>query len=140
MLFKPVQTRLQMLFFCFVLGCHLCKGVFDPNLMVICHRAPNEKIECLDRLNKVVSKLSFLFLSQIKLGPLKVCHVIEEHFTVYIDADEVLLAAFYLDELSKDQYRIISVLLQRLPSILVLLALFIDNHLLNLVLANDNTD
>ena len=132
-----------MLLFGLMLRCHIRERIFDPDLVVVGHLALLEEFESLDGLNEVASELGKLLLRQVKLRPLQVKHVVDEHLALDVDANEVLLAILVRcpHELSEHENVLIEELLERLSreSFSPILRLF-SNDLFNLVLSDNDSN
>ena len=121
---------------------HIRERIFDPDLVVVGHLALLEEFESLDGLNEVASELGKLLLRQVKLRPLQVIHVVDEHLALDVDADEVLLAILMRcpHKLSEHENALIEELLERLSleGFSPIRRLF-SNDLLNLVLSDNDS-
>ena len=108
--------------------------------MVVGHLALLEEFESLDGLNEVASELGKLLLRQVKLRPLQVKHVVDEHLALDVDANEVLLAILVRcpHELSEHENSLVEELLKRLSCEgFSAIRRFFSNDLFNLVLGYD---
>ena len=139
-LLQAVETRLQVLFLCAVLGDQLREAVLYPDLVIVGHVTTVQQVEALDGLDKVAAELLPFLLSQLEFGLLQGADVVDVHSALHIYADQVLLpAARGFDKLCEHEDRLVSELLQRSPLVRLCAGRLVNDDLLDLVLADDES-